>query len=94
MEDSFDSGTVEHVARLARLELDKEDNQKFVKQINDILAIFGKLDSAEVESAEPAFHPIDAKAKLREDKPRRWEWNPLGNSKHNEGKYIKSPKII
>ena len=84
---------LQHVSRLARLQLSDEERQKFTKQIQDVLDLFNKVASANVEG-EPAYHCIEAENGLRPDKPVKFDWDPLANAKHVEGKYIKSPKIV
>ncbi|MEM3781908.1 MAG: Asp-tRNA(Asn)/Glu-tRNA(Gln) amidotransferase subunit GatC, partial [Candidatus Micrarchaeaceae archaeon] len=86
---SFDIAVLDHVAALARLRLSDIEKEKFARQLSEVLSLFDQLDSIEATEAEAAFHPIKISAKLREDKPERWAWDPLANSRHNEGKYIK-----
>ncbi|MGC8547440.1 MAG: Asp-tRNA(Asn)/Glu-tRNA(Gln) amidotransferase subunit GatC [Candidatus Micrarchaeia archaeon] len=90
----FDAATIEHVSKLARLRLSDSEKEKFVKQINDVLGIFGKIDSVDASGLDPAFHPIKIPERLREDVPEKWKWDPFYNSRQNEGKYIKSPRIV
>ncbi|MEM0146947.1 MAG: Asp-tRNA(Asn)/Glu-tRNA(Gln) amidotransferase subunit GatC [Candidatus Micrarchaeaceae archaeon] len=94
MGQSFDANTLDHVAALARLKISDIEKEKFAKQLSDVLSIFDLLDSVDTTNSEAAFHPMKIKAKVREDKQEKWQWDPLANSKHNEGKYIKSPKIL
>jgi aspartyl-tRNA(Asn)/glutamyl-tRNA(Gln) amidotransferase subunit C len=44
---------VEHVASLARLELNSEEKEKFAKQLSSVLEYFEKLDKAEISDIKP-----------------------------------------
>jgi len=92
--EKFDETLLVHVAKLARLELSEEEKRKFTEQLQAVLEMFGRIDKVNVEGLDPAFHPIEIPAKLRPDEAEKWSWDPLANSRHNEGKYIKSPRIV
>ena len=84
---------LQHVSKLARLELSEEEKEKFSKQLQGVLDLFAKVANAETED-EPAYHCVEAESRLRPDEPERFDWDPFANAKHVEGRYIKSPKII
>jgi len=92
-----DSKTVEHVAKLARLELTDEEKKKFTKQLADVLDAFKKINEVDTKGVEPSFHPQELKNDWREDKVEKWKWQPFGpldNTTHKEGKFFKGPKIV
>jgi aspartyl-tRNA(Asn)/glutamyl-tRNA(Gln) amidotransferase subunit C len=62
-------GTVEHVARLARLSLTEEERRLFARQLEEILAWAESLQSLDISHVPPMSHPREAEA-LREDEPR------------------------
>ncbi|MGC8628712.1 MAG: Asp-tRNA(Asn)/Glu-tRNA(Gln) amidotransferase subunit GatC [Candidatus Micrarchaeia archaeon] len=90
----FDESTLDHVSKLARLSLNEFEKKQFVDQLKDVLSIFSRIDKEDTEKVLPAFHPIDQEGAPREDRAEKWQWDPLESSKLNEGKYIKSPKIV
>lgn len=47
----------------------------------------------ETSGVEPSYHPVAAEDVLRDDEPRRWEWDPFANSGHREGKHFRGPRI-
>jgi aspartyl-tRNA(Asn)/glutamyl-tRNA(Gln) amidotransferase subunit C len=62
-------GTVEHVARLARLSLSAEERRLFARQLEEILAWAESLQALDTAGVPPMSHPRQAEA-LREDEPR------------------------
>jgi len=62
-------GTVEHVARLARLSLTDGEKRLFARQLEEILAWAESLQALDTSGVPPMSHPQDARA-LREDEPR------------------------
>ena len=58
---------VEHVANLARLELDEEAMEQFAGQIGDILAYVDKLKQVDTAGIEPTSHAISLTNAFRED---------------------------
>lgn len=72
---------VEHVAKLARLELTEDEKAKFTEQMNAILAYAEKLNELDTEDVEPTSHVLPVKNVLREDVARP-SW-PLEESMKN-----------
>lgn len=90
----IDRKLMEHVAKLSRLKLNEEELNKFSKQLESILKAFKEIDEVNTDDVKPSFHPLELKNNWREDKVEKWEWKPLENTKHKEGKYFKGPKIV
>lgn len=61
---------VEHVAHLARLELDAEAIERFAGQIGDILAYVDKLKKVDTEGVAPTSHAISLTNAFRDDEVR------------------------
>jgi aspartyl-tRNA(Asn)/glutamyl-tRNA(Gln) amidotransferase subunit C len=85
---------LEHVSKIARLELTEEEKEKFLKQLEDILEAFKKIDEVDTTKVKPSFHPIEIKNVMREDEVKVWKWDPLANTKHKEKNYFKGPRIV
>ncbi len=87
--------TVQHVAKIARINLTEEELEKFTGELSSILEAFGELKKAKA-AREPAFHPLVLKDFSRED--RAGECLPtekaLQNAEQREGKYIKGPRAV
>ena len=90
----IDKKLVEHVAKIARLDLTDKEIEKFSKQLENILQAFKQIDEVDTSGVEPSFHPQELKNVWREDKAEPWKWDPLENTKHKEKKYFKGPKIV
>lgn len=90
----IDRKLIDRVSKNARLKLTEEETERFAKQLEDILDAFKKIDEVDTRDAKPSFHPQEIKNIWREDKAEKWEWEPLDNTKHKEGKYFKGPKIV
>ena len=61
---------VEHVANLARLELDDTAIEQFADQISNILAYVDKLKQVDTEGIVPTSHAITLTNAFREDEVR------------------------
>ncbi|MBR6298954.1 MAG: Asp-tRNA(Asn)/Glu-tRNA(Gln) amidotransferase subunit GatC [Candidatus Gastranaerophilales bacterium] len=86
---------VEHVAKLARLELTEEEKEKFTHQLGDVLAHVEKMNEVDTSNVEPMNHPIDFVNVTREDvkiyDSTREEL--MSNAPDVEGEFFKVPKI-
>ena len=59
---------IEKIARLARLELTKEEKEKLAKELNSVLGYFASIQEVNLEGVEPAQYPLNLKNVFREDK--------------------------
>jgi aspartyl-tRNA(Asn)/glutamyl-tRNA(Gln) amidotransferase subunit C len=78
---------------VSRLHLSEEELEKFTGQLKVILEAFRELDEVDTEGVEPSFHPSELKNVLREDEAAPWDWDPLSNTRHRDGKHFKGPRI-
>ena len=87
--------TLEHVARMARLELTDQEKKKFQKDLNEILAAFKELDMADAKF-EPSFQPLDIKDVFRDDVAGKCltQEKALANTKHREKGFFRGPKAV
>jgi len=61
---------VEHIAKLARLGLSKQEKEKFQKDFESILGFIEKLNEVNTEKIEPTAHVTELENIMREDKGR------------------------
>ncbi|MBR2567763.1 MAG: Asp-tRNA(Asn)/Glu-tRNA(Gln) amidotransferase subunit GatC [Paenibacillus sp.] len=61
---------VEHVARLARLELASEEKDRFLGQLNAILNYADKLNELNTDDVAPTTHVLPIHNVLRDDEVR------------------------
>ena len=68
----IDRAQVRHVARLARLALSPEEEERFAAQLQHVLEYIERLSAVDVSFVEPLSFAGDAQAglPLREDEPR------------------------
>jgi len=89
----IDRKMMEHICLLAKLNLTDAEKDSYAKELSEVLDAFRVLDGIDVKD-EPAFHPIEIRDRLREDEVKPTKWDPLGNVKATENRYIRGPKII
>ena len=86
---------VEHVAKLARLELTEQEKEMFTHQLGDVLAHVEKMNEVDTTNVIPMNHPIDFVNVTREDikiyENTREEL--MSNAPGVEGEFFKVPKI-
>ncbi len=87
---------VEHVARLARLELTGEEKDLFTGQLDAILAYVDKLNELDTESIVPTAHAVHMENAFREDveEPSIGVENALANAPDRSGSFFRVPKVI
>lgn len=86
---------VEHVAKLARLELTEEEKEKFTVQFSNILDYFNQLSEVNTENIEPMAHAIPMVNVMREDKVKLTYTRDeiLANAPLEEDGFFKVPRI-
>lgn len=87
---------VEHVAKLARLDLNEEEKNKFLDQMGKLLDYFNQLKEINTENIEPMAHPVQAVNVVREDQITQScsRDEIMKNAPQEEDGYFKVPKII
>ncbi len=63
---------VAYVARLARLNLTRDETELFQNQLGDVLKYVEKLRKVDVSNVEAAAHALPIFNVFREDEPREW----------------------
>lgn len=86
---------VEHVAKLARLELTEEEKVMFTGQLGDVLSHVEKMNEVDTTGVEPMNHPIDFVNVMREDEKiyENTREELMQNAPDVEGEFFKVPKI-
>lgn len=87
---------VQHVARLARLELDPEAVGKLADQLATILEYFQKLAEVDTSGVEPTSHAIALINAFRDDRVHHHlqTQEALANAPAQEGGSFVVPKVI
>ena len=86
---------VEHVEKLARLELTEEEKEMFTHQLGDVLNHVEKMNEVDTTNVEPMNHPIDFTNVMREDVKiyENTREELMQNAPDIEGEFFKVPKI-
>ena len=86
---------VEHVAKLARLELTENEKEKFTKQLGDVLKHVDAMNEVDTSNVEPMAHAIDFVNVMREDVPNQEISKDalMSNAPDEENGFFKVPKI-
>jgi len=87
---------VRHVAHLARLALTPEEEQKYARQLGQILGHVDRLAALDVTGVEPLAHAVPLPALLRDDvvTPSLPREQVLANAPQQVGDGVAVPKII
>jgi aspartyl-tRNA(Asn)/glutamyl-tRNA(Gln) amidotransferase subunit C len=87
---------VEHVARLARLELSENEKEEFTDQLNEILNFVEQLNKVNTSGIEPTAHAIPLSNVYRSDsiKPSLDSELALSNAPDRIDNFFKVPKTL
>ena len=87
---------VEHVAKLARLEITETEKETFAQQLSGILTYVEKLNALKMEGVEPTATVLGQTNVFREDKarPSLSVEKALANAPERTDGFFVVPKII
>ncbi len=87
---------VEHVARLARLELTTEEKQRMRAQLDSILSYIDKLNELDTSAVEPTSHVLPMTNVFREDEvtPSLAQEAVLANAPDRHDLFFRVPRIL
>jgi len=87
---------VEHVAKLARLDLSEQEKEKLTQQLSNILTYVEKLGELDTKGVEPTSHVLDIKNVMRDDVavPGLAQDRALANAPEKAAGHYKVPLII
>ncbi len=87
---------VAHLARLARLALDADEQRRLTQQLNAILTYMEQLNEVPTEDVEPTAHVFDLVNVYRPDEPRRTLTTDaaLSNAPETEQRFFVVPRVV
>ena len=87
---------VEHVARLARLEVSEDEKAMFARQLSAILTYMDQLKEVDAEGVEPTATVLPTENVFREDevKPSLTQERALANAPDQAEGFFRVPKIL
>jgi len=95
----INSEQVEHIARLARIELTEEEREKFTKELSSILDYFEKLSKVDTSKIEGISQVTGLEDVMREDDAQKIKGSETRNkileqAPQKKGDYFQVPKIL
>ncbi len=66
----IDDATVRHVARLARLHLEPQEEDRMREELSGILDHVERIQSLDLDDVPPTTHVIERQNVMRDDEPR------------------------
>ncbi|MGH2805946.1 MAG: Asp-tRNA(Asn)/Glu-tRNA(Gln) amidotransferase subunit GatC [Actinomycetota bacterium] len=93
---SLDRSAVDHVARLARLDLTEEERERMQVELTNILEHAEKIQALDLDDVEPTSHSLPLKNVMRPDEVKE-SLSPeeaLANAPESEDGRFKVPRII
>jgi aspartyl-tRNA(Asn)/glutamyl-tRNA(Gln) amidotransferase subunit C len=93
---AIDRAQVRHVARLARLQLSPEEEERFAAQLGHVLEYIERLKAVDVSGVEPLSFAGEAGLPLREDEPGPClpREKVLAQAPQHDGQAFVVPRII
>ncbi|WP_438494996.1 Asp-tRNA(Asn)/Glu-tRNA(Gln) amidotransferase subunit GatC [Paenibacillus sp. IHBB 3054] len=87
---------VQHVAKLARLQLSPEEEATFTEQMNAILQYAEKLNELDTEHVKPTTHVLQVSNVMRDDvvKESLSQKEALLNAPEDEDGHFKVPAVL
>ena len=88
---------VSHVAKLARLELNETEKEKFKKELSAILDYVETLNKADTSNVEPLMQVTGLVNSVREDESRGIEYKPeflIGQAPESKNNLVKVKAIL
>jgi aspartyl-tRNA(Asn)/glutamyl-tRNA(Gln) amidotransferase subunit C len=87
---------VQHIAKLARLKLSIDEEERMTNQLNSILLYMDKLNELDTRDIEPMHHAVEQVNVMREDKvkPSLNNDRALANAPQQDGVFFVVPKVL
>lgn len=64
---ALDNDTVRDIARLARLNVQDNQLEKYRGELSNILDLVAQMEAVDTDGVEPMTHPFDATLRMRND---------------------------
>ena len=87
---------VRYIARLARLRLTPEEEERLADEMAEVLTYMEQLNAVDTDNVEPLSHVLDLVDVVREDEvqQRITHEEALKNAPDTDGEYFRVPKVI
>jgi aspartyl-tRNA(Asn)/glutamyl-tRNA(Gln) amidotransferase subunit C len=93
---AIDRDAVDHVARLARLDLSEEERGRMQTELSHIIEHAARVQALDLDGIEPTSHAIPLRNVMRPDeaRPSLDASDALANAPEAEGGRFKVPRIL
>jgi aspartyl-tRNA(Asn)/glutamyl-tRNA(Gln) amidotransferase subunit C len=93
---ALDRAAVDHVARLARLDLSDDERERMLAELSDILEHAERIQALDLDGVEPTSHAVPIVNAMRQDvkTPSLPQEVALRNAPESEDGRFKVPRII
>ena len=87
---------ISRLENLAKLELSADERSQIMKDLNNILAMVGKLQELDTENVDPLVYVSEVENAWRTDEIRNQvsTADALSNAPHADDAFFKVPKVI
>lgn len=87
---------VKKVAKLAKLEIKKEDVAKLTEQLSGILSFIETINELKLEDVKPTAHAVEVNNVFREDVARSSDvtQKTLDKAPEGDGEFFRVPKVL
>ncbi|MGB9124847.1 MAG: hypothetical protein WA833_06045 [Nitrosotalea sp.] len=86
-----DKNEIEHLGDLVKVEL--KEPEKYIKQVEQIIKYFDRLDTVEFNSDDTLRNEVDAE-NLRDDKHEPYDISLIDHLKKDQNNFIRAPKMV
>ncbi len=92
----IDRAAVDHIARLARLDLSEEERKKMEAELGTILAYAEEIQALDLEDVDPTSHSVPIRNVMRPDEVKEslTQHDALSNAPAVEDGRFQVPRII
>ena len=96
MASPINKQTLEHLAKLARIELRESEEEKLLADLSKILGYFNELQDLDTSRVTPLTGGADLKNVFREDDEREntWRGNGAESFPQKENGFLKIPPVF
>lgn len=87
---------VHYIAGLSRIHVSEQEEERFAKNMEDILGYIKKLEEVDVSNVPPTSHVLNLENVYREDKAAKplTQEEALSVSQHKHNGFFQVPKVI
>ena len=86
-----DKKEIEHLGELVKVDL--REPEKYIKQVEQIIKYFDRLDTVEFDSDDTLRNEVDAE-NLRDDTHEPYDISLIDHLKKDQNNFIRAPKMV